>query len=145
MCYGSVGSLGSRSKRASFLRKLDLPPKFVSALSTKHSVLLQPQKPHVVAVPTSLPYTDPPTSLCVQPLNTTVAVALHPQMSQFVQPHLTVGGDPSRHPQSATVTVPIATFHTTQISQSQTFAISTTPGLHNTGTLSIPQGIFNNT
>jgi len=138
MCYGSVGS-----KRTNFMRKLDLPPKFVSALSTSHSVLLQPQKHYALEVPQSVPFSESTLSpSCPQTFNnSTVTVALHPQMSQFAQPQLAVAA-PSQHLQP-TVAVPIAAFHSTPLPQNTTFAVSTSSGLQNTGnhgTVSLPQG-----
>lgn len=97
------------------MRKLDLPPKFASALSSPHSVMLSSQELQNSTI------SDPITvsSICTQP--TTVTVAIHPQMPHFIQP-------PLQQPQ--TLAVPIATFHSNHLGQNQTFAITSAAEVH---------------
>ena len=101
---GTVNFGSIASKRSLYMRKLDLPPKFASTLNSTHkgssSLVHQQQQqqqsqpiqysPSTVpvstdGVSTGLVQTSNVMSLCSQPLNSTVAVALHPQVPAYVQ------------------------------------------------------------
>lgn len=149
------------SKRNSSVRKLELPPKFASALSATHphsSLVIhsqsQPVSSSVELPQTLIMHNENPMSssngmniVCSKPLTTAVAVALrHTQVSHNPTHHLSPVLSPAsiiQRPPSATVSLPVAAY--SSLPQAPTFAIT------NTGTLPVvsqqaialpPQGNF---
>lgn len=145
LSYGSIAS-----KRNCFLRKLDLPPKFTAALNSTHSSAMTPPQP-VQYAPASVSVPDPSSSsvsMCSQPLNTTVTVALHPQVPQFVpSQQLTPAVQHTPNVATATaaaISIPLANFEVNNLSHNTNFALATSNGVHShitPGQFAIQQGM----
>ncbi|CAL8079462.1 unnamed protein product [Orchesella dallaii] len=134
----SYGSLGS--KRSSSVRKLELPPKFATALNSAHPILVHSQSqsppmhlPQTISIAESIMSSSNGMDIiCSKPSTTTVAMALHPQVTQLIhQPHqatLTTNHVPRSITSSATIALPVATY--TSLPQNPTIAISTSGPIH---------------
>lgn len=145
------------SKRNSSVRKLELPPKFASALSATHphsSLVIhsqsQPVSSSVELPQTLIMHNENPMSssngmniVCSKPLTTAVAVALrHTQVSHNPIHHLSPAPIIQRPP-SATVSLPVAAY--SSLPQAPTFAITSTGALPVVSQQAIalpPQGNF---
>lgn len=155
LSYGSIGS-----KKNSSMRKLELPPKFASALTAahSHSVLIHPQTqpspqlelPQAMAMSDESPLssTNGMNIVCSKALSAPVAVALRPQVSQLVHSSHQVTLNSPTIPRPigtpAAVALPVATY--SSIPQNPTFAIASTGQIQTTvpppGTPNSTQGML---
>lgn len=138
------------SKRNSSVRKLELPPKFASALTATHPhspLVIHSHQSQPVSSSIELPQTltmhnensmsssNGMNIVCSKPLTTTVALALRPtQVSHNPSHHLSPALSPApvniQRPPTATVALPVVTYNS--LPQAPTFAISSTGTLQGT-------------
>ncbi|CAG7825948.1 unnamed protein product [Allacma fusca] len=133
---GSVNFGSVATKRNFSMRKLDFPPKFTAALNSSHtSALSQPQP--IQYPPVSVTVPDPistSVSMCSQPMNTTVTVALHPQVPQFVQPQQmnpSVQQQTQNIASAAAMSIPLGNFDVNNLPHNTNFALATPNSIHN--------------